>query len=543
MSSTAEPRRCLDFLLHHYLGTAASSAPDRVAVVDGQRRMTYRELDERSSQLANLLIRSGTRQGDRVGLFLEKSVESVVGIYATLKAGAAYVPLDPAAPMARVSRIAEDARIAVLLTSDRRSDQWPLVAEESGVRAVVVVDARTASPAAGSLPEGISVSTADDIDAQPTAGPHVSTIDSDLAYILYTSGSTGNAKGVMLSHLNATTFVEWAVARFGLTGSDRFSSHAPLHFDLSVLDLFGAARAGGTLFLVPAEASVFPAQLARFIRDAELTVWYSVPSILSLMVQRGGLTHGCFPNMRVLFFAGEVFPTKYLKKLMDLLPGVRFVNMYGPTETNVCTYYEVPPLPAEADEPIPIGRAIDNVHVFSVMADGRLARAGQVGELHVRGSTVMQGYWSDPERSAKGLVADPFAPGLGHVAYRTGDLVEELADGNYRYIGRRDHQVKSRGYRIELGDVEAALYAHPGVREAAVIAEPHDLLTNVLVAFVAADPSLEQHALVQFLHERLPAYMVPTSFDFRPSLPRTSTGKLDRQALISAARFAGAASR
>ena len=534
MMQASASSRSLDYLLHHYLERVAADAPDKVAVVDGERRLTYLELDTWSNRLANLLVELGTRTNDRVGLYLPKSAEAIVGIYGVLKAGAAYVPLDPSAPPARLAGIARDAGVRVLLTSEQKAVEWRLVAGEGGPTHVVVLDAT--SGRGDHIPPGVLVSTSADIDAAPPVAPHTCTIHGDLAYILYTSGSTGRPKGVMLTHLNATTFVEWAVAQFGLHSSDRFSSHAPLHFDLSVFDVFAAAKTGGTLVLVPQETSVFPLQLAGFIRDSELTVWYSVPSILSLMLQRGGLKPDCFPALRLLFFAGEVFPTRYLRQLMGFLPSVRFVNLYGPTETNVCTWYEVPALSLDGEDPIPIGRAIDNVHVFALTSDGRLAGKGEVGELHVRGSTVMQGYWGDPERSAKGLVADPFSPGSGNLAYRTGDLVEELPSGDYRLIGRRDHQVKCRGYRIELGEIETALYAHPGVREAAVIAEPHEVFTNTLTAFVATDPSVEQHGLAQFLAERLPGYMIPDTFHFRSALPRTSTGKVNRQELSSRAK-------
>ena len=237
----------------------------------------------------------------------------------------------------------------------------------------------------------------------------------------------------------------------------------------------------------------------------------------------------------MLLFAGEVFPTKYLRRLMELLPHARFANLYGPTETNVCTWYDVPALPEDMTEPIPIGRPITGVEAFTITETGEPAARDEVGELCIRGPTVMHGYWGDEERTARGLVADP-RPGVSPAkVYRTGDLVQEMDDGNYRFLGRRDSQVKSRGYRIELGDIETALYAHPAVAECAVVAIPDDLVTNRIKAFVAARESLSPSELVSFCGDRLPRYMIPDLFEFSDGLPKTSTGKVDRQALSAGA--------
>ena len=244
------------------------------------------------------------------------------------------------------------------------------------------------------------------------------------------------------------------VERFEVGPDDRLSNHAPLHFDLSIFDLYVAAMASATVVLVPSGLSVFPVQIRDFIDQRKITIWYSVPSILSMLTLRGGLQVGALPGLRTILFAGEVFPTKYLRQLMTLLPHVRFFNLYGPTETNVCTYFEVASIPEPATEPIPIGRSIDGVEVFGVTDDGRAAEPGEVGELFVHGPTVMRGYWGDAERTGRSLVRDP--TGRFHQpVYRTGDLVRQRANGDYRLSGRRDHQIKSRGYRIELGEVES----------------------------------------------------------------------------------------
>ncbi|HEX2030313.1 MAG TPA: amino acid adenylation domain-containing protein [Actinomycetota bacterium] len=517
------------YLLHHLLHASAGSHPEAPAVVDGERTLSYADLERRSNQLAQLLREQGVRRGDRVGLYLEKSAASVVGIYGAMKAGAAYVPIDPRAPVARASYIAGNCGIRALVTAGEKAGTWAqLLHGESPIEALVLPgeDAPDAD-----IPRRVPVFGREAVDGQPAEPPGVPVVDQDLAYILYTSGSTGDPKGVMLSHRNAMTFVEWAADLVAVRPEDRLSSHAPLHFDLSIFDLFAAALGGASVHLVPPETSVFPVEVVRFIEGHGITVWYSVPSILSMLTLRGGLGPGALPTLRTVVFAGEVFPTKYLRELMRLVPHAEFLNLYGPTETNVCTWYRVPDIPEDQTEPIPIGRAIDNLEVFAVTDDGRLASPGEVGELHVRGGGVMQGYWGDPERTSRVLIANPFGGEVRDPVYRTGDLVREDEDGNYRFLGRRDSQIKSRGYRIELGEIEAALNGHPSIVECAVVAVPDELITNRIEAYVVVRDGVDAAHLIRFCSERLPSYMIPQRFRFSDTLPKTSTGKIDRQAL------------
>lgn len=518
------------YLLHHLLEASAEEHADRVAVVDGDRSFTYAELEGWANRLANLLVGLGVARGDRVGLYLDKSLESVVGIYAVLKAGAAYVPFDPQAPTGRLAYIAANCGIRILLTGAEKSGIWrDLTAADAPIDTLILLNAD--QPREDGVPPGVRLLSRGAVEAQRASAPDVPAIDLDLAYILYTSGSTGYPKGVKLSHLNAMTFVRWAGDLVSVGPDDRLSSHAPFHFDLSVFDLYAAARAGAAVMLVPQGTSVFPIRVAEFIERNAITIWYSVPSILSMLTLRGNLKGGEFPHLRVIYFAGEVFPTKYLQRLMSLLPHVEFYNLYGPTETNVCTYLKVSPLRGGTSEPIPIGRAIDGVEVLAVAEDGTIAEPGQVGELHVRGTTVMQGYWGDRERTARALIPNPFNEEVSDPIYRTGDMVRLDDDGNYRLLGRRDHQIKSRGYRIELGEIESALYAHPAVVECAVIAVPDELITNRIKACVVARDGLSQHDLIRFCGSRIPNYMIPEVFEFRDILPKTSTGKIDRQSL------------
>jgi amino acid adenylation domain-containing protein len=523
----------METLLHHYLQRSARTRPEACALIDRSRTFSYSELDTLSNQVGRLLLEQGASRGDRVGLYLDKSAESIVALYGVLKAGCVYVPLDPQAPLSRVAYIARDCGVRYFLTGIEKRRNWEPLAELGVAEPTFIVmnsDDVDESPAS---PQ-ITVLTGSAIAAMPTDGLNTPSISQDLAYILYTSGSTGEPKGVMLSHRNALAFVHWATDEFGITDSDRLSSHAPLHFDLSVFDIFASVVATATLVLVPSRAAVFPAEVSKFIAVNEITIWYSVPSVLSRLVEQGSIAQGAFPHLRTILFAGEVFPTKFLHGVMTLLPHVRCCNLFGPTETNVCTWYDVAVLPDDRSEPIPIGKAISDVETYVVTEDGDQAAIGQAGELYVRGPTVMQGYWGDRKRTTRSLVPNPFDHQLNDPVYKTGDLVRADDDGNYRFLGRRDAQVKSRGYRIELGEIETALYTNPAVIDCAALAIPDEIITNRLIACVVVRERLGEAELMRTCAERLPKYMVPETIQVWEVLPKTSTGKVDRQTLLQA---------
>ena len=510
------------YLLQQLLAAGAERDPDKPAVQARGRSLTYAELQTRSNQLAHLLREHGVRRGDRVGLFFPKAVESLVAMLGVLKAGAVYVPLDPHAPVRRVSGIAADCGLrALVTTAERLRGLGP-----GAVDCAVLVSGEARSD--GEVPW-----TA--LDACPASPPPEIGVESDLAYILYTSGSTGQPKGVMLTHRNALTFVDWCAATFDIRPEDRLSNHAPLHFDLSVFDVYNALGAGATLSMIHEEIAVFPQRLAALIETEGLTVWYSVPSALVYLLLHGELGAHDLDRLRLVLFAGEVFPMKYLRQLADLLPHAELYNLYGPTETNVCTYHRVDRWRLAGQERLPIGRACANTEVLALDADGRPIGAGETGELYVRGPSVTPGYWGDPDRTARALVPNPLQPHLGERLYRTGDLVTPDDRGEYLFLGRRDSQVKSRGYRIELGDIEAALYAHPSVVEAAVLAVPDEAVGSRLRAFVALreGDTLTAGALQAHCAGLVPRYMVPEAIEIRPHLPKTSTGKTDRTRLAA----------
>ena len=512
--------------LHQLLDSSSLRFPSRVAVEESEGgSIRYDELRHLSDRVRDRLHRMGVKPGDRVGMCLRKSADGIACIFGIMKAGAAYVPVDPTAPASRNAFIFQNCGIKVLVVERGLEAGLRQRFSEVGFAPdFIVLDGVGAGrPLTESL---------DQLQAQDPAPPAASVVSTpaELAYILYTSGSTGPPKGVMLSHGNAGCFVDWCSDTFRPDEHDRFSSHAPFHFDLSVLDIYVSLKHGATLVIVEEQLGKEPARLAPWIAEKKLTIWYSAPSILSLLAQFGKLDQHDYSSLRTVLFAGEVFPIKYLKLLKSLWKHPRYFNLYGPTETNVCTFYEVPHLiPESQNEPVPIGKACPYSEPLVVNETGSEVARGTEGELCIAGPSVLQGYWNLPENTAKA-----FLPGRDTRWYRTGDIVAELPDGNYKFLGRRDRMIKKRGYRIELGEIEAALYRHPAIKEAAVLAFPNDDGVPIKAFMSTRDRSkLSMVELKKFCSENLPLYMVPDLFSCLESLPKTSTDKIDYQKLKS----------
>ena len=528
------------YLLQQLLAESAARAPREPAVTSEGHCLSYEELDRLSNQVARALIARGVQPGDRVGILAPKSAASVVAVFGALKAGACYVPLDPKSPDTRLSAIMGDSGIGMVLADENTAHRAAsMMGSVPALRGVVET-----GPRWGTVGDGASASGSPDAAiagwATVLAEPDEAldgelATETDLAYILYTSGSTGMPKGVMISHRSSLTFVEWAATSAGLGPQDRVCSPAPLHFDLSVFDIFATCRAAACLVVLPDAATLFPARLAASMERERISVWYSVPSILTMLVTYGNLGEFDLSGLRAVIFAGEVFPVKFLSQLMAELPCASYFNWYGPTETNVCTAFDVTAAKdsVELMAPVPIGKACANTEVFAVTSDGRRAsRPGEEGELYVRGPGLMRGYWSHPDKTRDVLVRNPFQEAYDELAYRTGDLVTLDADGNYVFLGRRDGMVKTRGYRVELGEVESVLYQHQAIREAVVVPVPDELLGSRLRAIVSVyGTGLTSQDVLEHCRGRLPRYMVPDAVEFCEALPRTSTGKVDRAGL------------
>jgi len=510
--------------LHEFFTRAASIYRSLPAVIEpGRGTVTYGELDALSDLVRDRLAFLGVQPRDRVAIYMRKSIDTVASILGVLKAGAAYTPVDPSAPASRNAYILSNCAVKAVVVEERFGGK---LREELG--ALDSVPQFLTLPGTGGGKPLVEALTAEQELHPAPVVPTIMSAPADLAYILYTSGSTGKPKGVMLSHENAISFVDSCSEVFEPRQQDRFSSHAPFHFDLSILDIYVPLKHGATLVLFSDDIGKDPVRLAQVIAEQRISVWYSAPSILSLLAQFGDLSKKDYSALRLVLFAGEVFPVKHLRALQRLWTKPRYFNLYGPTETNVCTFYEVPfPIPEDRTAPFPIGKPCSHLRAKVVDERGTPVARGSEGELCIAGRGVMQGYWNLPEHNARAFVVDSEA------WYKTGDIVVEASDGDYVYIGRRDRMVKRRGYRVELGEIEAGLYRHPAVKEAAVVAVVDNGSEIKIKAFLSCrdekHPSLIE--IKRFCAENLPLYMIPDQFSWQEVLPKTSTDKIDYQRL------------
>ena len=521
------------YLLNQLLTESSGKYPDQEAVVFKDDKMSYADLERESNNLAFGLAENGVIRGDRVGIYMNRCPASVVGVFGILKVGATYVPIDPLCPPGRLSYIIKKCKIKFVITLQNKiGNIAKAFSAGTQIESILVMDGLDTSFE--------SLKFVKLIDWQKIRGGSkgdsfpANTIDSDIAYILFTSGSTGNPKGVMLSHRNSLTFINSAYEFFQIKMHDRLSNICPLHFDMSVFDLFVAIKAGATVVMIPETTAVFPVKLTETIAEKKITVWNSVPSALSLLAAYKNLDGHDLSSLRLILFAGELFPLKYLRRLKESLPGARFCNMYGQTEANSSTYYWVDQLPSYAKAPLPIGRPLPNFEVFAISDDGKqVTQTGGEGELYVRASTVALGYWDEVEKTEKSFVKNPLRPDLNERVYKTGDLVHLDPDGNYVFKGRKDHMIKSRGYRIEIGEIETVLCNHSEIKQTVVIPIPDELIGNrisVLIVPFTKD-SITKEEILRYCSQQLPKYMIPEIIEFRDFLPTTSSGKIDRKKL------------
>jgi len=490
---------------------ALSGRAGHPAIVSREGALAYAELNSRADALAAHLHREGVRAGDRVLLLMPKGADAIVAMLGVLRANALYVPLDTASPAARLAPMIAAADGRFILTTAGSDGVLRQLAEAGALTAAHVVH---------------SMRTPLEAAEPPPREP----VPDNAAHILFTSGSTGVPKGVIVTHDSVLAFLDWAVPYFGFREDDRHSGHPPLHFDLSTFDIFGTFAAGATLYPVPAELNLLPHRIADFIRANELTQWFSVPSVLNLLARFDLVRQGDFPALRRLLWCGEVLPTPTLQYLMERLPGVRFTNLYGPTEAAIASsYYTVPAKPVDEAAAIPIGTACAGEELRVLDEQRRELPPGETGELYIGGVGLSPGYWRDPEKTA-----GAFVDVAGRRLYRTGDLARRGDDGLFYFAGRADTQIKTRGYRVELGEVDAALATVPALREAAAVAVDTGGFEGVIIgcAFVAQQGEAATPASIRAaLSSRLPSYMLPARWLALEALPRNANGKIDRRAL------------
>ncbi|MBI5302114.1 MAG: amino acid adenylation domain-containing protein [Chloroflexi bacterium] len=511
------------YLLSHILDESAQRYPDHPAMRFAGQTLTYGEWHRRANALARVLVEQGVRRGDRVGIYLRKGIETPIAIYGIWKAGAAYVPLDPLAPVARLNFVVNDCAIRHIVSQENKVDALRDIAMNSPLECVIGVAPREDVRARG-VPW-------DALDGRAVPAPDILLTEQDLAYVMYTSGSTGTPKGLMHTHASGLAYARLSADLYGVTHTDRLSNHSPLHFDMSTFDYFTGPLCGATTVIIPEPTTKFPASMSKLIEDERLTIWYSVTTALVQLVLRGVLPSRDVSSLRWILYGGEPFPPKHLRELMRLIPRARVSNVYGPAEVNQCTYYHVPQLADDYAESIPIGRVWDNSEGILLDENDQPARAGDIGELVVRTPTMMRGYWGRPDLNARAFYRRQVFEQYDDVFYRTGDLMRVDADGLLRFCGRKDRQIKTRGYRVELDEVENALSLNAAVGECAVYAVPDGEGSQWVEAAVILKKETPIPDLRNDLAQRVPPYAVPHKILVLDDFPRTGTGKIDRRAL------------
>ncbi len=500
----------MTILVQEYFQRSAERFPDKTAVTCGDESVSYRDLDLSSNALARELKARGVRRGGYVPYFMAKSVGSMQAMLAILKADCAYVPLDVGSGGDRLRSILGDTDPAI-----------------------VIVDEASA-PVFEALGTGIPALDIDKFEPADTAPLTYRNIDVDLAYILFTSGSTGTPKGVMIPHRAIVDYIDWCVETFSITDADNVSNHAPLYFDNSTFDIYTAFASGATLHLVPDSINEGVPRLVKWLRNHDITVFFCVPSVLTLLALSRRLKADSFPQLREVIFAGEVVQVDTLATWMELYPDKRFTNMYGPTEITVdCTVYRVLTAP---DGPVPIGPPRRNMELFVRAEDGTLSQEpGAEGELLVRGTSVGHGYLGDKAKTEASFIQNPLNDTYTDRLYCTGDLVRINEAGEYMFVGRADSQIKLLGHRIELGEIQASLVSLDAVSEGVVVFnQGEQIYEQAIGALVAADEGTTAEDIRERLAENLPAYMVPAKVVlWDQEFPRTPNGKYDHKAVLS----------
>lgn len=499
--------------IHQSFIDAAEKFPDNIAVFTAENQISYQTLNRRSLNFANWLIENNYAPGERIALVLPKSIEAIVAIFGILRAGSTYVPLGDGWPSSRINSILEIGAFKLLLTDSPDKDL-----NIEGINLVLL--------SSGDWREASSTK-------QPTKEPSIEVCKDDLAYILYTSGSTGVPKGVCVSHSAAFHFPDWAKNEIKIDERERVASIAPLTFDLSTFDLFTTLSAGASLYLVPEKHKLMPARFSQFLQDNKITTMYAVPSTLVLLMLRGRLKDRDLHHLKNILFAGEVFLPMAFKQLRECLSTkTNYYNLYGPTETNVCTFYKVDESYVTGNT-IPIGQCVEGSQFYLRSDEGIIEPNISEGELCIVGPTVMSGYWGKAD-DAGGYwqsINTKGSDGDSERAYRTGDMVSINTEGLLEYKGRIDKMVKIWGYRVELGEVENCILNNESVEQTAVIKRSKkDGMGEELVAFLVADANhlIDKDQVFKHCTNNLTHYMVPRKLYELTEIPITSSGKVDR---------------
>jgi len=511
-------------LLHDYLIQAAREFNDKVALVCMKQRITYGELDAQSNALANSLVEAGVTRGDRVVVFADNTVETVVSFWAVLKANAVVSIVNPLTKSDKLNYLLQDCRPAALISDAHVHSVFAGPARACTHLRRVIVSGKIDDAKLAELPHAQSWDDALATGA-PAAGPVRTCIDIDLAAIIYTSGSTGDPKGVMLTHRNMVTACTSIASYLELQEDEVILGVLPLAFDYGLYQMIMAFRTGARLVLE--RSFTFPAQILNLMADEGVTGFPGVPTIFSILAELKNLKDYDLSRIRYVTNTAAALPVKHILMLKDIFPTARIYSMYGLTECKRCTY--LPPRDLER-KPTSVGIAIPNTEMWIVDEDGNKVGADTVGQLVIRGATVMKGYWEKPEATAKKLKPGPLP---GEQVLYTGDYCKMDEEGYLYFVGRMDDIIKSRGEKVAPKEVENTIMNIQGVKEVAVIGVPDDILGQAIKAFVVLEDSVtvDEKQLQKECQSRLENFMVPKYIALVPSLPKTDTGKIKKTGL------------
>lgn len=490
-----------------YLEASAKRFPEKEVYEDKNTTVTYRQAADAAVRIGTALCRHIQAYRSPVAVFMDKNVESILTFLGVLYSGNFYCPLDSHMPEERIRTIMGVLQPSVIVTDKAHAEKAENFA--GGVRILLYEEL---------VKTEVSETLLGEVRRQCT--------EQDPLYVLFTSGSTGVPKGVLVGQRVITNYLEWLERSFDIGPDDVFGNQAPLYFDVSVHDIYGALYFGGKMVIIPQEMFTFPIKLVDYLNEKRISTFLWVPSAMGIVANLDTFRFSVPKYLRHIMFAGEVLPRKPLNYWRSYLPNVVYANLYGPTETFVCTAHKMDGSEPE-DEPLPIGVPVSNAQALILDEENQPVRAGETGELCMRGSCLALGYYRNPERTKQSFVQNPLHDSYPDRIYHTGDLVRLNERGQILYVSRKDYQIKHMGYRIELGEIEAAAGLLDGIKECACV---YDGKKKRIVLYYTG-PEREKKELSEQLGLRVPVYMIPNRFVHLEQMPHNANGKIDRKAL------------
>lgn len=485
-----------------YLKNTVQQHPDKIAIVDNDKQISFGDLDQRAKEIATEIVRlCGNIKNEPIAVYMEKSIESIACFLGVLYSGNFYCPIDINSPVERIEKIIDVLQPKVFLCKD------DIVFEKN------VLTIR--------------------IDKIKDDGEHYVNIPSDIldvdpVYVLFTSGSTGQPKGVVINHRGVIDYIEWLTKTFQFDENTIFGNQAPFYFDNSILDIYSTLKNASTMVIIPEKKFIFPKQLIEYVNEKKINTIFWVPSALIAVANSGILENINLPWLKKILFCGEIMPNKQLNIWRKYNPEALYANLYGPTEiTDVCSYYIVNRKFVD-NEPLPIGTACENTEIIILNGQNKLVDIGEIGELCVRGSCLSMGYYRQTEKTENVFIQNPLNDRYREYIYRTGDLAKYNSIGEIIYIGRKDFQIKYQGHRIELGEIEAAAIELDNIQQSCAI---YDEEKKQIVLFVLTDGKKNEKEIYQKMKSKLPHYMLPSKIFIVNEIPLNVNGKIDRNKL------------